>query len=369
MNLADVRSMQRSYLDPSIEWRLEPKRWAEALNISENAVELYLHSQAIDLHIESFIWQRLRTYSLLETHGQGLFGARFYSQIDLPRALAAGMGGGVWSICTNPLRSAASREKIFFQNLDSLRQTLDSHPKIRIITSHQDVLAAKKENLYAVWLAIQGGNALDNKPENLSQIPDRLISRITVVHLMNSSLGSTSSPLRLRERALTAKGAAYIEAMNQERILVDLAHISEKGFWRAAEVHRPDLPFIVSHTGVCGINNMWRNINDLQIKRVAESGGVIGLIFHKGFLGKSRNGGHLDTLVDHMEHIINVAGEDFVALGSDWDGAITTPNGMPTVLELPRLVEEMLQRGWGESRIKKVLRQNHLRVFQTIRPE
>ena len=69
-----------------------------------------------------------------------------------------------------------------------------------------------------------------------------------------------------------------------------------------------------------------------------------------------------------MAHIINIAGDDHVALGSDWDGAITTPNAMPTVLELPRLVEEMLQRKWDANRIAKILSHNYVRVFTAIRP-
>jgi membrane dipeptidase len=360
--------MKRQYIDARIDWRKTPIKWAEALGISKEAVELYLECKAIDLHIESFIWQRLGIYGLLKSHHKGALGARGYSQIDLPRALAAGMGGGVWSICTNPLRSAKNREKIFFDNLKEIRKTLDSHQDVRIVSNAREFDAAQQANRYAIWLGIQGGNALDHNPQSLTQIPDKVISRITLVHLMNSSLGSTSSPLRMRDHGLTAKGAEYIEVMNHERILVDLAHISEKGFWQAIEVHDTSQPFLVSHTGVCGVHNMWRNINDLQIKSVAQSGGVIGVIFHKGFLGKSRDGGHLDALVDHMAHIIDIVGEDHVALGSDWDGAITTPNAMPTVLELPRLVEEMLQRKWNANRIAKILSHNYVRVFKAIRP-
>jgi membrane dipeptidase len=156
--------------------------------------------------------------------------------------------------------------------------------------------------------------------------------------------------------------------MNQRRILVDLAHISRPGFWDALEVHDRSQPAVVTHTGVCGVTPHWRNLDDAQIKVIAGTGGVVGVIFHSAFLGDPFWGGRASSIVDHMEQIIAVAGDDFVALGSDWDGMICTPRDMPTVLELPVLVERMLARGWNAERIRKILGGNYLRVMQAIRP-
>src|SRR4029079_10276916 len=82
----------------------DPVTWARSLGISREAVELYLASDVIDLHIDTFIWNRVFGYDLTKRHGLGLLGARFYSQVDLPRLHEARITGGVWVITTNPLR-------------------------------------------------------------------------------------------------------------------------------------------------------------------------------------------------------------------------------------------------------------------------
>ncbi len=102
--------------------RQDPSRWAEALGISREAVDIYLAAQVIDLHIDTFIWTRVFGYDLRRRHGRGLFGARFYGQADLPRLREARVSGGIWSITTNPLRRASRRAPVFGKNLARLEQ-------------------------------------------------------------------------------------------------------------------------------------------------------------------------------------------------------------------------------------------------------
>ncbi len=93
--------------------RADPSRWAESLGISREAIEIYLAADVIDLHIDSFIWTRIFGYDLTRRHGHGLFGARLYSQVDLPRLREARVTGGIWSITTNPLRRSSRRADLF----------------------------------------------------------------------------------------------------------------------------------------------------------------------------------------------------------------------------------------------------------------
>jgi membrane dipeptidase len=90
-------------------------------------------------------------------------------------------------------------------------------------------------------------------------------------------------------------------------------------------------------------------------------------MYHAPFLGDGLFSGRAETVVRHLEHVRDVAGEDAPALGSDWDGAIVTPRDMPTCLELPRLVEAMLRRGWRPESIKKALGGNFLRALREMR--
>jgi membrane dipeptidase len=221
-------------------------------------------------------------------------------------------------------------------------------------------------------LAVQGGNAFDS-PADVRLVPKGALVRVTLMHLTDSSLGATSSPLgRSRGRGrLTATGQAMVEALNERRILLDLAHASRRTFSDALEAldgcDRP-LPPVVSHTGVSGVHPSWRNLDDEQIRAIAERDGVIGIMYHRGFLGRPFWKVGAEAIVRHLEHTIAVGGEDCAALGSDWDGMIVTPRDMPTCLELPVLVERMLARRWPEPRIRKVLGENALRLIGTVRP-
>ncbi|HEY5376930.1 MAG TPA: membrane dipeptidase, partial [Polyangiaceae bacterium] len=188
-----------------------------------------------------------------------------------------------------------------------------------------------------------------------------------LVHLSSSRIGSTSSPMRLSDTGLSAFGSQMVELLNERKVLVDLAHISERGFWTACEAHAKDVPFVVTHTGVSGVHPHWRNLDDAQIQAVARSGGVVGIMYHAPFLGDRPWNGRVDTIARHLEHVWRVAGEDTPALGSDWDGSIITPRDMPTCLELPRLVAALMARKIPERAIQKMLGQNFLRVVRQVR--
>ena len=348
--------------------RKEPQRWADMLGISRAAIDLYLACEVIDLHVDTFIWNRIFGYDLTKRHGPGPLRAAFMGQCDLPRLREARVAGAIWSITTNPARSSASRARTFSRNLERLKAILESCPdEVAIVRNAREYRAARQAGRHAAFVGIQGGNALDGDGA-LDRIVDDLVVRITLVHLSNSTLGTSSAPGQSKGVGLTERGRRYVQELNARRIFVDLAHISPKGFWDAVEVHDRTQPLIVTHTGVAGVTPHWRNLDDDQLRAVARSGGTVGVMYQASFLGDPLFGGRAESIVRHLEHIIEVAGEDCCSLGSDWDGAIVTPRDMPTCLELPRLVQLMLDRGWSEARVQKALGQNFLRVLERLRP-
>jgi membrane dipeptidase len=345
--------------------RGDPAAWATELGISRDAVDVYLGSEIIDLHIDSFIWTRIFGYDLTKRHGQGAFGAAFYSQVDLPRMREAQIAGGVWVITTNPLRSSGGRARAFARNLPRLRAILSGcESDVAVVRTVAEYRAARARGLHAAFLGIQGGNALDADGA-LAQLDDAIL-RVTLVHLSNSSLGSTSAPTG-GKTGLSQKGREYVAALESKRIFVDLAHVNRAGFFDAVAAHDKTLPLMCSHTGVTGVNKHWRNLDDEQLRAIADSGGVVGVMYQSTFLGDPLLGGRAESIVRHLEHIATVAGEDVPALGSDWDGAIVPPRDMRTCLELPRLVQIMLDRKWSESRIKKALGTNFLAAVERMR--
>jgi membrane dipeptidase len=348
---------------------LDPAAWARELGISREAVELYLSSDVIDLHVDSFIWTRIFGYDLTRRHGRGLFNARLYSQVDFPRVLEARVTGAIWVITTNPWRTAAGRARAFVKNRERLRRIFAKVPEqFAMVTNAREYRDARASGKHAAFIGIQGGNALDHDARSLDCLADGSVLRVTLVHLTSSSLGTTSSPLRFRQGpGLTALGKAYVERLNELKVFVDLAHISPRGFWDAIEVHDKAQPLFVTHTGVAGVTPHWRNLDDDQLRAVARLGGTVGVMYHGEFLGDSRLGGRAESIARHLRHIVKTVGEDHASLGSDWDGSICTPRDMPTCVELPRLVDILLRQGLSPECIRKILGQNFLRVVAALR--
>jgi membrane dipeptidase len=343
--------------------------WAKALGISREAAELYLACDVIDLHVDSFIWTRVIGYDLRRHHGRGLLGARYYSQADFPRMRQARITGALWSITTNPLRSGSGRAHAFARNVERLQGICASAPdQVVLVRDLDGYRAARAAGLHAAFIAVQGGNALDRDAHALDALADGSVVAVTVMHLSGSRLGRSSATPGGRDSGLSAAGCAYVERLNALRVFVDLAHVSRRGFFDALGVHDRSQPLLVTHTGVAGVTRSWRNIDDEQLRAVADTGGVVGVIFHGGYLGSPYwSGGSAVAIVEHLAHIVATVGEDHAALGSDWDGAIITPRDMPTCLELPRLVQLMLDRGFPPERIRKLLGANFLRALGQLR--
>ena len=356
--------------------REDPARWAHELGISLEAVQLYLASEVVDLHIDSFIWHRVFGYDLGKRHGaaeagsrRGWLGRSFWGHADLPRIREAQIGAAVWTITTNPVRSAAGRARALLRNVAAIQAVLArADEEVELVRDVAEHRAARSRGKHAAMLGIQGGNALGPNLEALTELPERAVLLVTLVHLSSSALGTTSSPLRFgSDSGLSDLGRELVRRLNDMRIFVDLAHLNRRGFFDAVEAHDRSQPLLVSHTGVSGAFAHWRNLDDEQLYAVADTGGLVGVLYHPDFLAERAASVRASTIVDHLGHVVQTIGEDFAALGSDWDGAITTPPDMPTCLELPRLVEIMLERGWKPERIQKVLGQNFLRVLKALR--
>lgn len=367
----DSSQKRRVRSGPTPELPLSDDRsgWARHLGVSRAAVDLVVDSEVVDLHVDSFIWARLFGYDLLKRHGQGPLGARWMSQADLPRLRQAGVGSAVWIITTNPWRRRRNRLRALVANYRRLLDTL-CHPEsgTEVVTNYREYLAARATGKHAAFIGLQGANALSDAASP-SAFPLEQLLLVTLVHLTNSDIGTTSSPLHLgRDRGLLTRGRALIQELEAQGTLVDLAHASPRLFWDVVAMHAPARPLIVSHTGLSGVTPHWRNLDDRQLRAIAESGGVAGLLFHGPFLGDPHWGGSVRSVARHLVHGIKTVGAQHLCLGSDWDGLIATPLDMPTCLELPCLVQALLDEGIDEVSIEWILGKSVLRLLALARP-
>jgi len=345
------------------------QKWARELSVSEHALDLYLSCDIIDLHVDSYIWTRCVGYRLDVRHGPGLLSARHYRQVDIPRIRDARITGATWVITTNPWRTRKGRARAIARNIEKLTTILESQTDdIRVVRTHAEYCEAKSQGLHSAFLGIQGGNAVE-EPACWSSVLDQRLLRITLMHLTSSGLGRTSTPLHFdADRGLSRNGHELIQFLNSKRILVDLAHASKRAFSDAFESHDKSLPLIVSHTGVDAVHRHWRNLTDSQLRAVADSGGIVGIFYHSPFLKPGFGRCSVSVVAKHIAHAVRLLGASHVAIGSDWDGNIITPKDMPTCLELPRLVQALLEEQLSDDDIRWVLGASFLRLLRWVRP-
>jgi len=341
---------------------------ARELGIAVDDVALARSSDFIDLHLDGFIWRRIVGYDLSRRHARPITRGFFCGHLDFPRARDAGLTGGMWSITTNPFRTRRGRARALTANLAAIRRVVDeSGGQARIARSVSEYRAARADGAHAVFVALQGGNAIDPTGDVAASL-EGLVVRVTLVHLLSSWIGKTNTPVPIPASPLTSKGEALVQSLVDARVLVDLAHIDRDAFWRVVDVHPRDVPLVVTHTGVCGVRDHWRNVDDAQIRAVADRGGVVGVIFQDSFIARKGERASVDTVVDHLAHVVDVGGEDVAAIGSDYDGMIIPPRELRDGRALPRLVSAMRARGWSDARVQKILGGNFLRTLAMVRP-
>jgi membrane dipeptidase len=344
---------------------------ASRLGCSLEAGQLAHACEIVDLHVDTFIPPRLWGYDVLLRHDGGPLGRHFFGHCDLPRLRDGGVAGAMWSITTNPLQGTAARWRVFLDNLARLRGIIaSSNGTMAMARTLGEYRAARATGAHVCLLSIQGANALDAAPDGPASIPDDAIVRVTLVHLTNAIYGATSSPLGMLrpDKGLTARGRELVARLNARRIFVDLAHIHERAFFEAVAVHDRTQPLLATHTGVAGVRPHWRNLTDAQLRAIADTGGVVGIIFQAPFLQRPGGPRDAEMVVEHIAHVIAVVGDAHVAIGSDYDGAITPPADLPGADCHPCVVQRMLDRGWAAERIGRILGGNALRVLGALRP-
>lgn len=231
---------------------------------------------------------------------------------------------------------------------------------ICIARKASDIREAKAAGKLAAILVIENSEAVERSLNILRSLYTLGVRSIGLTHNLNT-WASTGNDEEDLGGGLTRFGMALVKEMNHLRMLVDVSHISERGFWDVLEIS--EYPVIASHSNCKTLCRHTRNLSNEQLKALAVNGGVVGITFVPGFI--TTDGWEkmppLAQLLNHFAYAIDIAGIDHVGIGSDFDGG---GDLLKDASEFIKIAEGLSDRGYSDEDIRKVLGGNHLRVFE-----
>lgn len=255
------------------------------------------------------------------------------------------------------------KHRVLVQSRQLRRYAQYSDGKFVVIQAAEDLLRydslrQKNDGMTAGLLAIEGAHALEGRIENLEEFYKGGVRMIGLTHFFDNELGGSAHGVD--KGGLTDFGTKAVRKMEELGIIIDLAHASPELFDDVMSVAKK--PLVVSHTGVKATCNNIRNLSDEQLRKVAANGGLVGIALFKG----ATCGSDAKAQARAIAHAVQVAGIDHVSLGSDWDGAVDAPYD---ITGLPMLVDELIQLGFSDGDIKKVMGGNAKRFFLKALPD
>ncbi|MFI5127654.1 MAG: dipeptidase [Candidatus Acidiferrales bacterium] len=372
---------------------------AQSIKISPRARELQMHSIVVDTHDDT-------TQRLLDPHFD--LGARHTDgNIDIPRMKEGGLDGIFFSIYIPGTITGPTAVEKALDQIAAVREMARRHPNDVILAkTAADVRRAYAEHKIAALMGVEGGHMINDDLSVLDTFAALGVRYMTLTHFINTDWADSSTD-KPAHNGLTDFGKQVVLRMNRDGIMVDISHTADKTFYDALAVSKA--PLIASHSSCRALCSAVRDMSDDMIKALAAKGGVIQINYHVAFLSqeyvnatkakpeilkqvadqvaqkcaKDDENCQLITenqlihklmldgalpkvswteIVDHIDHAVKIGGIDHVGLGSDYDGS-DMPIGMEDVTHLPQITQALLDRGYSDADIKKILGENTLRVM------
>ncbi len=342
-----------------------------------NDVLLRLHRRAGADAVAAFLQGEDKGHLDLPKARQGGFaGGLFAIFVPSPKRkeAAAGAtpaqetGGVIGSDPAPPAVDAAEAQRVVFAMASLLlRIERESQGRVHVCRSAGDIERCLADATLAAVLHIEGAEAIDANFELLDVLYAAGLRSLGPVWSRPNAFGH-GVPFRCPSSpdtgpGLTDLGKALIGACNALRIVIDLSHLNERGFWDTAELSTA--PLIATHSNAHAISPHSRNLTDRQLAAIGKSDGLVGVNFATSFLrpdGRHDKDTPVELIVQHIEHMLEHAGEDNVGFGSDFDGAMI-PAELGNAAGLQILVQALRQRGFGKALIEKLCFRNWLRVL------
>lgn len=363
--------------------------------IAAKAQKLATEAIGIDSHID--------TVQRVLVMGEDLGKRWDVGHVDIPRLHEGGMHAPFFALWAPVYFPGAEAVRRTLDLRDAMQSVLDAHDdQIELATTATDIQRIVKAQKIAAFLTIEGGHQIDDDLRVLRMYYQLGMRSMTLTHSRNNNWADSSTDTPAHN-GLTDFGKDVVREMNRLGMVVDVSHVSDKTFYDTLAVTTK--PVIVSHSSMRAISDIPRNVTDEMLRALATNGGVIGINFGEGFVNAKdqdalRAAIHIETnapslsgealddyaaqdvrklfgkrvkvaatvddVADHIDHAVRIAGIDHVGIGSDFDGISGPPNGLDDVSKMPALIAVLLERGYTEGELKKILGENHLRVIREV---
>lgn len=339
--------------------------------------------------------------------------------INLETARRGGLDAEFFAVWVEPTEWRGRYAYRALQLIDGVLEQVRRHPEeLQLALCAEDILAAKRGGRFAVLLGLEGGHAIENDL-GLLRLYHRLGVRYMTLTWANSndwadSSGDLNDQHVAHHEGLTHFGREVVREMNRLGMMVDVSHAADATFWEVLRTARA--PVIASHSSARALTDSHRNLSDEQLRAIATNNGIVMVNFYPAFidepwretwaathderevlyreaarpfeergvpvpyetqlevdrhfyaerLSQTLRRPSLARLIDHFDHIAQVAGIDHVGIGSDFDGISIVPEGMESAADLPKITAGLMERGYTEGQLRKLLGENLLRVFAEV---
>ncbi len=367
--------------------------------LEAKALRLARETLVIDTHVDVpyRLYEKMEDISVRTEKGD----------FDYPRARAGGLDAPFMSIYVPAKLESGGAKEHADALIDMVEKFEADWPeKFTVARSRADVEAAFAAGKIALPMGIENGAPIEGDLANLRHFADRGIRYITLTHAENNHICDSSYETEKKWQGLSPFGGEVVAEMNRLGVMIDVSHISDDAFYQVMELSAA--PVIASHSSCRKFTPDWeRNMDDAMIRLLAENGGVIQINFGSAFLtadaqaqstafwgaveefakenGLSENDERVDAfaeeyrttnptifadvsdVVAHIDHVVAIAGIDHVGLGSDFDGVgDSLPTGLKDASEIPNLIRALLEAGYSDGDVRKILSGNLMRVWQEV---
>lgn len=297
-------------------------------------------------------------------HKRSLGSRTLVGHLDIPRMKEGGVDVQFFAVFIEDIYKPDRSLKRTLQLIDCFYKEIEKNQDdISLVTNYNQIEEVNSAGKIAAILSIEGGEALEGDLGVLRVLYKLGVRLLTLTWNQRNQIADGIGESRTGS-GLTKFGLKVIDEMNRLGMLIDVSHLSETGFWDV--IKRSKTPIVASHSNCYALCPHLRNLKDEQIKALADKGGVIGITFVPNFLTQEKRKTTVGDVVKHIDYLVEKVGVDYIGLGSDFDGTGGLPLGLEGVDKVPNITGELLDRGYKEKDIKKILGENFLRVFKEV---